>query len=96
MLSGAGRAFLVIAETDTREVRTNGGVTASGEPRGRARARRSRRNTRRNRLGLLDRCDIYVKSMTKTSSHDTVGGPWETDGAIDDGGRERGARQPRR
>lgn len=63
----AGRAFLVIAKTDTREARANGDVTAGGEPHGRARGRQSRRNTRRNRLGALGKCDIYVESVAKTS-----------------------------
>lgn len=49
----AGRSFLVIAETDMHEARTNGKVTVDGEPREQARVQRSRRNIRRNRFEVL-------------------------------------------
>lgn len=65
-----------------REGRANGEVTAGGEPRGRGRARRSLRNVRRNRHGVLGKCDIYVNSVAKTSrtvqsaAHGRLMGAW--------------------
>lgn len=80
--SGRRTDFLVIAERNTCERRANGEVTAGSEPRERARAQRSRRNVQRNRHGILGKCDIYVKSVAKTShtiqsaAHGRLMGPW--------------------
>jgi len=43
------------------------GVTTNDEPLGRARIQGLWRNMQRNELGILDKCDIYVKSVVKTS-----------------------------